>query len=134
MAKTALDEPDPKLAASYASAERQWSLQFLRSPVEVFASEGCIVSGLKLAKNRYVRASKENKRQNNCNHSEPSGFISRLITKQVVLNDGLGSSPSSSSISGHNIHYLKPVLPSSKPTVILGQMSYLKGAMTHSRL
>ncbi|KAG0721263.1 NADPH:adrenodoxin oxidoreductase, mitochondrial [Chionoecetes opilio] len=52
LAKTALDEPNPKLGAAYASAERQWSLQFLGSPVEVLASGGHMVSGLKLAKNR----------------------------------------------------------------------------------
>lgn len=52
LAKTALEEPNPKLAASYASAARQWSLQFLRSPVEVLASKDGSVSGLKLAKNK----------------------------------------------------------------------------------
>lgn len=63
MAKTALEEPNPKLAASYASATKQWSLQFLRSPVEVLASEDGSVSGLKLAKNKYV--SPYNKEINN---------------------------------------------------------------------
>lgn len=53
LAKTALDEPDPKLATAYAAAEREWSLHFLRSPVEVLASDGERVSGLRLVKNRY---------------------------------------------------------------------------------
>ncbi|XP_050724688.1 NADPH:adrenodoxin oxidoreductase, mitochondrial-like isoform X3 [Eriocheir sinensis] len=52
LAKTALDEPDPKLASAYASAEREWSLRFLRSPVEVLSSDGQRVSGLRLVKNR----------------------------------------------------------------------------------
>lgn len=53
LAKTALDKPDPKLASAYASAEREWSMRFLRSPVEVLTSDGQRVSGIRLAKNRY---------------------------------------------------------------------------------
>ncbi|XP_042213542.1 NADPH:adrenodoxin oxidoreductase, mitochondrial-like [Homarus americanus] len=53
LAKTGLDAPDPKLASSWAAAEKQWSLRFLRSPVEILATpDGQTVGGVILAKNR----------------------------------------------------------------------------------
>lgn len=53
LAKTALDSPEPKLASSWSSAEREWSLRFLLSPVEILAAPGGhAVCAVKLAKNR----------------------------------------------------------------------------------
>ncbi|KAK3878439.1 hypothetical protein Pcinc_017022 [Petrolisthes cinctipes] len=52
LAKTGLDPPNPKLAASYTTAQRTWSLSFLRSPIQVLASEHQGVIGIELAINR----------------------------------------------------------------------------------
>lgn len=53
LAKTALDTPAPALASAWASAQKEWRLRFLLSPVEVLAgADGQTVSGLKLAHNR----------------------------------------------------------------------------------
>lgn len=53
LAKTGLDDPDPKLASAHARAEREWQLRFLLSPVEILPTEdGQAVAGIKLAKNR----------------------------------------------------------------------------------
>lgn len=55
LAKTGLDEPAPKLASAWAAAEREWTLRFLLSPVEVLATaDGQTVCGVKLARNRYM--------------------------------------------------------------------------------
>ncbi|XP_068231767.1 NADPH:adrenodoxin oxidoreductase, mitochondrial [Palaemon carinicauda] len=53
LAKTGLDIPDPKLASVYATANREWQLRFLLSPVEILPTEdGKAVAGVRLAKNR----------------------------------------------------------------------------------
>lgn len=53
LAKTALDAPAPALASAWASAQKEWRLRFLLSPVEVLAgADGQTVCGLKLAHNR----------------------------------------------------------------------------------
>ncbi|KAK4321832.1 hypothetical protein Pmani_007459 [Petrolisthes manimaculis] len=53
LAKTGLDPANPNnLAATHTSAQRTWSLSFLRSPIQVLASEHQAVTGIKLAINR----------------------------------------------------------------------------------
>lgn len=53
MAKTALEDPGEELAGRWASASKEWSLRFLRSPLEILpGTDGKRVRAIRMAVTR----------------------------------------------------------------------------------
>ncbi|XP_063608887.1 NADPH:adrenodoxin oxidoreductase, mitochondrial-like [Penaeus indicus] len=105
LAKTALDAPAPALASAWASAQKEWRLRFLLSPVEVLAgADGQTLSGLKLAHNR-LEGDGENQRAVQTEETETleCGLVLRSIGyKGVPIDSSLPFDQRTGTIANDN--------------------------------
>lgn len=133
LAKTALDTPAPALASAWASAQKEWRLRFLLSPVEVLAgADGQTVSGLKLAHNR-LEGDGDNQRavQTEETESLECGLILRSIGyKGVPIDSSLPFDHRTGTIAndngrvkGHNGVYVSGWIGTGPVGVILSTMT-----------
>ncbi|XP_077184002.1 NADPH:adrenodoxin oxidoreductase, mitochondrial isoform X3 [Paroedura picta] len=87
MAKTALDEPGEEVAGRWASASREWSLKFLRSPLEVLpATDGKRARGIRMAVTR-LKGSGETAK------AVPTGEVEDLLGGLILSSIGYKSLP-----------------------------------------
>ncbi|KAL8163259.1 UNVERIFIED_CONTAM: hypothetical protein K2H54_015979 [Gekko kuhli] len=87
MAKTALDEPGEEVAGRWASASREWSLKFLRSPLEVLpATDGKRARGIRMAVTRLQGSGETAK-------AVPTGEVEDLLGGLILSSIGYRSLP-----------------------------------------
>nr|XP_056723322.1 NADPH:adrenodoxin oxidoreductase, mitochondrial [Euleptes europaea] len=87
MAKTALEEPGEELAGRWASASREWSLKFLRSPLEVLpATDGKRARGIRMAVTRLESSGETVK-------AVPTGEVEDLLCGLILSSIGYRSLP-----------------------------------------
>ncbi|XP_060107913.1 NADPH:adrenodoxin oxidoreductase, mitochondrial isoform X2 [Heteronotia binoei] len=85
MAKTALEEPGEEVAGHWASASREWSLKFLRSPLEVLpATDGKRARGIRMAVTR-LKGSGETAK------AVPTGEVEDLLCGLILSSIGYRS-------------------------------------------
>ncbi|XP_048346315.1 NADPH:adrenodoxin oxidoreductase, mitochondrial isoform X2 [Sphaerodactylus townsendi] len=87
MTKTALEEPGEELAGHWASASREWSLKFLRSPLEVLpATDGKRARGIRMAVTRLEGSGETAK-------AVPTGEVEDLLCGLILSSIGYRSLP-----------------------------------------
>ncbi|XP_053155062.1 NADPH:adrenodoxin oxidoreductase, mitochondrial isoform X2 [Hemicordylus capensis] len=92
MAKTALDEPGEAVAGRWASASREWSLQFFRSPLEVLpGTDGKQARAIRMAVTRLEGSGETAK-------AVPTGEVEELMCGLILSSIGYRSLPIDTSV------------------------------------